>query len=394
MLHGLTAALVATMVAQVLATLSVFVLPVLAPIAAASLGMPPHLVGYQVAVIYAGAASTSLATGWLIARFGAAGSTQIAMVAGALGTAGIASGQLALVVAGSALVGVGYGITNPAATQVLNRLAPPARRNLIFSIKQMGVPIGGTLAGLALPTLGLALGWRGAALGVAIALALATIALHPFRAVWDAPREDTARAAPKMGTFAALRAGRGLVALAVMGALFSATQLSLGAYAVTMLVGEFGWGAVAAGAAAAAIQASGAVARLLWAMAADRLSAGLAVLASIGLGTAAAALLMPFALHWPAAMVILLLCVFGGCTAGWTGVAMAEVARLAPPGAAGAAAGGVLSVTFCGVVFGPLVYAGIVTLIGSYTDAFAVMAALPLAGAAIAWRAHRRAGPA
>ena len=115
-----------------------------------------------------------------------------------------------------------------------------------------------------------------------------------------------------------------------------------------------------------------------------------AMLAVIGLGTAACAATMPFALHWPVPAVLLLLCLFGGCSAGWTGIAMAEVARLAPPGAAGAAAGAVLSVTFTGVVLGPLLFAGAVFLLDSYTTAFAAIAALPLAGAAIAWRTHRR----
>ncbi len=45
---GLAAALAATTGAQALATLAVFVLPVLAPAAAPDLGVPARWVGYQV----------------------------------------------------------------------------------------------------------------------------------------------------------------------------------------------------------------------------------------------------------------------------------------------------------------------------------------------------------
>jgi hypothetical protein len=114
------------------------------------------------------------------------------------------------------------------------------------------------------------------------------------------------------------------------------------------------------------------------------------MLAAIGFATGAAALAMPAALGWPPAAVLLLLCLFGACAAGWTGIAMAEVARLAPPGAAGAAAGGVMGITYVGVVVGPLLFGVAALLLGAYTTAFVLAAALPLAGAAVALWAHQR----
>jgi MFS family permease len=389
-LHGLTAALVATTLAQVLATMAVYGLPVLAPFAAAELGVPPSLVGAQVALVYAAAALCSGMTGRLPARLGPARCTQLSLGCAAAGAAAMVLGGVAAVVAGSVLLGLAYGLTSPAATLVLSRLSPPARRNMVFSIKQMGVPLGGTLAGLLLPSVAQVFGWRGAMAGVAAALALATLGFGLFRSAWDSARGATQEAGATLGAMAAVRAGRGLPALALMGASYSAIQLSLSAFAVTMLVQEFGWGAVAAGAAAAAVQASGAAARLVWAVAADRSGSAPATLAVIGLGTAAAALAMPFAPDWPELAVMALLCGFGACSAGWNGVMMAEVARRAPAGAAGAAAGGALSVTYGGVVLGPLLFTGAVALVGSHALAFALAALLPLLGAALAWQAHRR----
>lgn len=390
-LAGLPAALFATTGCQGLATLGVFVLPVLAPWASRDLGVAPHLIGWQVALLYVFASAGSGLSGGLLARFGPARTTQMALSAAALGAALIALGGLPGVVLGSALIGAGYGQTNPAASQVLSRLASPARRNMVFAVKQTGVPIGAALAGLLLPSVALLLGWRGAALLVAALLLGAALGLGALRPHWDAGRDPTAPLRGGTGSaFRELRAQPGLLTLALVGALFAAIQLALGAYAVTMLVEEFGWGPVAAGAAASLVQGMGAVARLAWAWLADRWRAGLLVLAVIGLGSAATAVLLPFALGWPVAAVLALIAALGFCAAGWNGVLIAEAARIAAPGRAGAATGGVLACTFAGVVAGPSLFALVVGLAGAYSLAFALLSALPLAGAALAWRAHRR----
>jgi len=387
---GLAAALLATTACQGLATLGVFVLPVLAPWATRDLGLPAHLIGWQVALLYLFASAGSGLSGGLLARLGPARTTQLALGAASLGCALIALGGLPGVVLGSALIGAGYGQTNPAASQVLSRLSSPARRNMVFAVKQTGVPIGAALAGLLLPSLALALGWSGAALLVAGALLLAACGLVAVRPHWDAGRDPGAKL--RAGTGSALRELRaepGLLALALIGALFAAIQLALGAYAVTMLVEEFGWGPVAAGAAASLVQGMGAVARLAWAWLADRWRAGLLVLAVIGLTSAATALLLPLAPRWPVPAVLALMAALGFCAAGWNGVLIAEAARMAAPGRAGAATGGVLACTFAGVVAGPSLFALVVGLAGGYSLAFAVLGLLPLGGAALAWRTHR-----
>jgi hypothetical protein len=49
-----------------------------------------------------------------------------------------------------------------------------------------------------------------------------------------------------------------------------------------------------------------------------------------------------------------------------------------------------MAVTYVGVVVGPSLFAGLALLAGTYTTAFALVALLPLCGAAVALRAHRR----
>jgi MFS family permease len=389
---SLGTALLATTTAQGLATFTVFVLPVLAPQASATLGVGAQLIGVQMALVYGAAAFTSAVAGGALRRWGPARCTQITLASAAFACLAIALGGLAGVALGSLATGLGYGLTNPAATQVLARLAPPARRNMVFAIKQTGVPLGGALAGLLLPTLAAWLGWQGAALASGATIALVTLAYTPLRQHWDTGRDP---ASPlRAGSGAGLRALReqpGLLGLAVCGGCYSGIQLAMGAFMVTMLVAEFGWTPVAAGLATALVQAAGAVARLAWAWVADRSGSGLLTLVAIGCLTVACALLIPLAPTWPQAAVLALFTALGFCASGWNGVLMAETARMAAPGRAGEAAGGVLVLSFGGVVVGPGLAAALVGLVGSYALAFAALALLPLTGAIVAWRTARRA---
>ncbi|MBK1659277.1 MFS transporter [Paracraurococcus ruber] len=390
MLAGLGAALAATTAAQALATLTVFVLPVLAPLAARDLGAAPHWVGWQVAIVYCAASATSFLSAGALRRWGSARCTQAALAAAGLACLLLLLFGLVGAALGAVLIGLGYGLTNPAATEVLARLAPPRRRAMIFAIKQTGVPIGGTLAGLLLPSLAGALGWRGAILALALVLLLAAAGFGVFDRPWAAERDPGARLiAGAGGGWRALRDRPGLPGLAAISGLYSGFQLALGTYTVAMLVEEFGWTPVAAGLAAATTQAVGAAARLGWGALADRWGDGPRILALIGGITVLGGLLVPLAPAWPAGAVILLFCLLGGSAAGWNGVLMAEAARLAAPGRAGEAAGAVLAIAFAGVVVGPSLLGALVAAAGSYALAFALLAALPALGAMIAWRASR-----
>ena len=388
MLGGLGAALAATTAAQALATLTVFLLPVLAPLAARDLGAAPHWIGWQVACVYLAASATSMLSAGALRRFGSARCTQLALAAAGLACLAVLAAGLAGAVLGSFLIGFGYGLTNPAATEVLARLAPPRRRNMVFAVKQTGVPIGGALAGLLLPSLAGWLGWRGTVLAVAVALLLAALAFGAFHRPWAAERDPRASLGTG-GGWRALRDQPGMAGLAAISALYSGFQLALGAYTVTMLVEEFGWTPVAAGAVAAVTQATGALARLGWGLVADAWGNGMRTLAAIGAVTVAGGLLLPLAMAWPEAAVVGLFGLLGGSAAGWNGVLMAEAARLAAPGRAGEAAGGVLAVAFAGVVVGPSLLGVLIGAAGSYATGFALLALLPALGVAIAWRNSR-----
>ena len=84
-------------------------------------------------------------------------------------------------------------MTNPASSHLLSKSASDRSRNLVFSIKQTGVPLGGIAAGLMTPPLTVAYGWP-VAFGVAAVATFSVIAaLQPLRLAWDSDRDPGIR---------------------------------------------------------------------------------------------------------------------------------------------------------------------------------------------------------
>lgn len=387
---GLPLAVSAAIAIKALTSAAVLALTPIAPIVADAMGLPAHVIGYQVSAVYAFAALISIFSGRIVRKYGPARSSQLALFAAAVGLAGFASGSAGIVLIGSVLIGSGYALTNPAASELLIRLAPPDKRNLIFSLKQTGVPLGGILAGLVLPGAALALGWQSALLLSAAFVLVVAAALETVRSAWDVGADPRLPLRANMlEGFELVMRRSGLRALAFMGLLFAAIQLSLVSFVVVMLVQEFGWQPVEAGVAAAAVQASGAIGRVLWGMVADRARAGLFVLAVIGVLSGSMAALMPFIGALTPWLVLLALCAFGAASIGWNGIMLAEAARLSPSGHVGPVAGGVLMLTFLGVVLGPALFSFAYGLIGSYSQTYAMFSLSPILGSIIIWQASR-----
>jgi MFS family permease len=382
---GLWSALVLSTGVQAAATLAVLALAMLAPLAAADLGIGAQWVGLQVSLIYFAAMTVSSVSGVLVSRFGAGSVSQGALVIAALGCVGVALGSVFVVAGASLMIGIAYGLTNPAASQLLSRRTPSGRRNIVFSIKQTGVPIGGFTAGLLLPALAATAGWRVAALASGAVATVFAVALVPFRTAWNVGRNPSA---PLRGSLLAapilVLGNRRLRIFSIAAFCFSAMQMSLITYAVTLLVQGVGWSLVTAGAALSLMQVAGAGGRIFWGVVADRIGRGDVVLAALGAGAALAGLLMTgVSSNTPTGLVFTLLGFFGVCSIGWNGVFLAEIAGASAPEEVGAATGGALVLTFMGVVIGPSVFSVLFTFMGSYPMAFGGMAAFPLAGAAL-----------
>ncbi len=380
--------LAVTTAAQALVALAMLTLPAIAPEMARDLGVPARLVGWWISMAYGFAMLTSLMGATTVRRLGAARSTQIALLLMAAGTLANAVAWLPAVTAGAVLVGLGYGMTNPAASHLLARSTSPANRNLVFSVKQTGVPLGGTIAGLMAPPLTIAFGWQAAPAAVALFAVALVAAIVPGRAGWDADRDPSAplRAQPLEGLRQIWRSPA-LRGLSLSGFAYAAVQLSLSTFLVTMLVADLGWSLVEAGVLLSAVQVVGVVGRILSGVAADKAFGGRLTLAGLGVTTAAfAAATGLMEADWPTVAIYAVLVLYGAAALGWNGVYLAEVAHAAPADQIPRVTGASLFFTYGGVLVGPPAFAALQGMIGSYTATYALAAVPALAGVALLLR--------
>ncbi|TFF27317.1 MFS transporter [Jiella endophytica] len=388
---NLTWLLAETTAIQALGTSAVLIVPALAPVIAANLGVPSNYAGYQVSVVYAAAMLSSLMGGSFVAAFGPCRTGQIAMALVAAGSLLVGIPTLAGMIFGSLAIGLSYGLINPSASQLLLRHSPPARRNLFFSIKQTGVPIGGMIVGIVGVRLAVSVGWS-AVLWMLAATALALmLALQPARRVLDGERtrpESFLRSS--IAGFEIIRSNRSLVLFASTSFFFSAIQLCLVAFLVVLLVEDLDVGLVEAGVILAAVQVMGALGRIVWGLVADRIGSGSLVLvllaALMAAGSAAVALIGSAA---PLPIVVAIFMLLGLSAVGWNGVYLSEIAGRSPPNAAGSVTGTAMFITFAGVLFGPTLFSLAHGVLGSYIASYGLLAAFGVAGGALAIAARR-----
>jgi sugar phosphate permease len=140
-----------------------------------------------------GATLATTITAGFIRRYGALRVSQMTLVFAACGLVALPlsfTGTLTIACLGASalLAGFAYGPANPASSHLLVKVIPNNLRVRIFSIKQTSVPIGGAVAGFALPWLTLEIGWQMDSLAVAGMCIFLAIALQPLRRQMDADR--------------------------------------------------------------------------------------------------------------------------------------------------------------------------------------------------------------
>ena len=188
------APLAATLAVQTLATMALYSLPAVAPAVAKDLGVNGALVGGFVATAYGVGILSALLSPSLIRRYGGVRATQAVLLAaaGMLALAASSSGVAGLALS-AVVLGLGYGAAAPASTHLLVPHTPRAVFNLVMSLRQIGVPLGGVLGALILPPVVLAFGWRAALLAELIPIMLLMGAMEFPRSRWDVDREPNRR---------------------------------------------------------------------------------------------------------------------------------------------------------------------------------------------------------
>jgi predicted MFS family arabinose efflux permease len=391
----IVAVVAATTFAQVATVMGNAVFPVIAPRLAEDMGVEPSLVGYQMSLIFGTAVIFSPVLSFMVSRWGACRTMQIALGSCVAGLALGLTSSLAALVLTSVLLGMALSVMTPATVHLLYRFSPPQNRNFIFSLKQTGVPLGWALMALFAPAITLAFGWQWALLAVLVVAAVIMFALQLVRARWDDDRsEHTAVRQRLFDGLSLLWRYPVLRWLSASSLFLSFVQFSLGAFAVLMLYAEAGYSLVAAGFMLSLVQVAGVTGRIIWGWVADRSGDSLGLLVKISVVTVMCCVLTAFVSEgWPVALTGMLFIAFGASAVGWNGLFLAEIAHRSPKGTVSVATGGAMVWNFGGALLGPATFATAYKFTGSYAATFGgltLVAACGMACLLLANRAARR----
>jgi MFS family permease len=372
--------------------------PVLAPAIAEETGVPVGLVGLHTALVYAGALLTGPLTGPLIRRHGGVRTLQVGLVVIGCGIALAAIGTGWALVASAFLAGMGHGPVTPVGSHLVAARTPPRRRALVFSLKQAGVPAGAMLVAAAAPAIALLGGWRAGVLAMAAIGILVALMFQPIRAEFDAERDPRAGdgrglraiAREAAGSIGLLRRDPALRRLTIMSCGYGIAQFCFLTFFVTFQVAALGTGLAEAGLRLALAQAAGVVARIGWALLADRVGARPALLGCGVLAALAGLALAGAGPDWPGLVVVLAGMVMGASAVGWNGVMLAEAARIAPAGQVGGATAALSFAFGATMLVAPPAFSALIGLTGGYSAGFLLCVAAVLAGAAAIATGPRR----
>jgi MFS family permease len=359
-----------------------YALTALGPVVVDSLGLTATEFGLLWFVVFGAASLTTILGGrladhlqvrsMLVTIFGLA-TISLVMVA-------TAPGYAVLLVA-LALSGVAQAVANPATNRVVIEQVDSRRQGLVMGLKQSGVQGSQFLAGLALPTVAVLLGWRGAfatccalsVLGLSLTLLLGRGAPRPV--------PGTGPVAGGVDTTVAWLTGYAFLA----GAAMQATNVHLPLYAHDVL----DLSATSAGMITAVLGGVGVLARFVWGHTSSRSDDFRDPLTQVALIA-----LVALAAIWASAEVGPWLLWVGAALFSFSALAanvivMIVVVRTTPHGQVGRASGRVSLGLFLGFMVGPSSAGALIDHLG-YPAAWAALLGLTAVSVAVplVWR-HR-----
>ncbi len=363
--HAAVAAVLVTMAG----VLPVFLLGALSVQLRADLHFSKTMLGAMLALFFGAAALTSMLGGRVAERLGPARSMRFACAGSGACSLGVAAGARNVPSLATALVlgGAANALGQPSTNLLLARAIPIGRRGFAFGLKQSAIPLATLLGGLAVPALGLTIGWRWAYVAGAVAAAGTLFAIPHVDA--SARREGEGTHTQALTTLALLGIGGGLGAAAAgaLGGFFVDSGVASGLSEST------------AGLVLAAGSAVNFVTRLTSGAQADRRGGGHFRWVSTMLVAGAAGYLL---LAWGNAPLFALgaMLAFG---AGWGWPSVFHLAVVVSnPGAPGAATGVTQTGVYVGGCAGPLLFGALAEHV-SYSVAWSCAAGAVVAASAL-----------
>jgi sugar phosphate permease len=351
-------------------------MPALGPALREELGLSLSQVGLVFAVSSWGVMATLLLWGALADRYGERIVISVGLAGGAAGlvAASEASGYGSLLAALAAAGALG-GAASTASGRAVVGWFRREQRGLALGIRQTAVPLGGVAASLTLPAVAAAGGLSAALLALAGASVVGALAA----AIWirEPPPPPADRPRPPKAP-PPLRDPR-VWRLALGCALLLCAQVSIVSFVVLFLHDHRGVGAETAAAALAAIQLGGAAARLLAGRRSDVIGRRIAPVRRLAVATAAGVAAVALLADAPMALLVPVLLAAGVVAMSWNGLAFTATAEISGRDQAGTAIG-LQQTVMRAITAGVGIGFGAVAAATSWPAAFALLAALPLAG--------------
>lgn len=371
--HGPARIVATTIAASTVGALPALLVGGLAVLVRADLGFDELGLGVAISAFFAASIVASVPAGMASERIGPRRTllvgTTLTIVA-LLAVAASASSWLELV-AWLFVAGTGNSIAQIGTNHLLATAVRPGRQGLSYGVKQSSIPLSGILAGLAVPAVGLTVGWRWAfVLAAVVALGVFRLAGRPGPLTRRADRPHRAGDAPIPA----------LLVIAAAAGLGAAGGNALASFTVESAVAH-GFDAAGAGLLLTVGSLCGVSMRIVSGWLGDRVRGG-ALLIVIALQLVGAVGYLALALAGAAAPLTVLatMLAFGGGW-GYQGVVLLAVARANP--ASPATAMGILRLgPSAGAMVGPLV-AGVLVAHGGYVVTWLATAVLSLLAAGL-----------
>ena len=365
----------AVLVATALQTIGAVVatsLAVFAPVLLIELGLDIGELGLLVAAMNVGALPALVLGPALVDRFGPSHTLAGSALVSAVGLALFATGPAyPVMLLALTIVGGSWGISALAGGGAIVGTAPFERRGLLIGFRQMGLPLGGVIAGLLAPLVPI-VGWQAIFGGQAIAFVV--LAACALRWQWVV-RERTTSPWRSEPPIRALQLGALSVAM-------TTAQWAFIVYLTIELTARLGVPFELAAGIFVASQVVGALARPALGALADRLGTPRTPLLA-GISVASASLILLFGLATPdvptpvIATLAVLAAVF---VIGWNGVMVVAMAESGPRRSVNMQLGAGLTLMRVGNIVAPPLFAVLLVAAGSLL-AWAAMAALLLLAA-------------
>ena len=351
-------------------------IPILAPALRVEYDLTLPEVGLVIAAVNVGSVVTLLPWGLLADRLGERYVVGIGLTGASLAlTVAAFAPSLGVLVAAIVLAGaLGAGVNAASGRAVLGWF-PERQRGFALGIRQTAVPLGGTLAAVALPPIAGEWGVRGGL--IALASACLVTAVAGAGGLREAPADEQ-----ELDDVVHPLKDERVWRLSIGSGLILGAQACILGFAVLFLHGERGLSTAEAGAVLAVTQVVGGLLRIAAGRWSDHVRARLRPLRQLATALAVSLVVTAILTNAPLALLLPALAVAGALSLSWNGLSFTATAEMAGRARSGAALGFQQTALSVASTAAPPVFAAIVDT-GSWSLGFGLAALFPLAGLAV-----------